>query len=61
MCFRNFDMQMAPILCVAAVEMAAEVTLKVSRHIVRGIALILCTAAVEMEAKATLKVSRRIV
>jgi len=40
---------MAPILCIAAVCMEAEATLKVSRHIDWEMALILCIVAVETE------------
>jgi hypothetical protein len=37
---------MAPILCVVAVKMEAEVTLKITRHFVRGIAPMLFVVAV---------------
>jgi hypothetical protein len=51
---------MAMILCTAAVKMEVEATLKVSRHIVRGMALISFIVAVE-KAEATLEVSGHII
>ena len=47
---------MAPIWCIAAVEMEVEATLRVSRGIDREMVLILCIVTVEIEAEATLKV-----
>jgi hypothetical protein len=52
---------MAPILCIASVEMEAKATLNLSRYIVREMALILYIVAVNMEAEATLKFHRHIV
>ena len=51
---------MAPILCIAAVEMEAEATLQHSRNTVREVAVILFIVTVE-ETEATLEVSRHII
>jgi len=59
-CSRNFDPQMAPILCIAAVDIEVEATLNFSRYIVREMALILCIVVVDMETEATLKFPRNI-